>query len=203
MTNKAGHLVQYESFAEFLLVLTFERDLSVINYGSQPETFTFYDAEAGKKRVYTPDFIAWKKGGTEIHEVTRTERQMRPNIQQREVAAHKICEERNWQYIVHNEKNLPNGAEKVNLLFLFSYRPSSYYNQDIADKLHLALESKNNQKLNELVNNLAREFDLPVALIFSTMYHLVWHRHLMTDLDKLLLIDGLPDEQAFVWQAVK
>lgn len=41
--NKTGHTVQYESFNEFKLILMLERDLTVLDYFSQPETFEFFD----------------------------------------------------------------------------------------------------------------------------------------------------------------
>jgi hypothetical protein len=43
ITNKTGRTVQYESFYEFKLTLMLERDPTVLDYISQPETFEFFD----------------------------------------------------------------------------------------------------------------------------------------------------------------
>ena len=69
-TNKRGHLVQFESEQERKLVLLLERDRTVADYRSQPETFQFTDA-SGRPRTYTPDFQVWRTSGLiELHEVT-------------------------------------------------------------------------------------------------------------------------------------
>jgi hypothetical protein len=122
ITNKMGRIVQFESFAERTLLLVLERDRSVIDYGSQPETFEFVD-RYGKARRYTPDFIVWKENGEiEIHEVTRTERRGGTGACEREYAAQKICQARGWRYIVHTEQSLPQQTEVTNLLALVAYR---------------------------------------------------------------------------------
>src|SRR5438128_11619667 len=75
ITNKDGETVQAESFQERILALLFQRDKSISNYQSQPQTFVFTDRN-GITRRYTPDFIVWRRNGdVEIHEVTLTERQ--------------------------------------------------------------------------------------------------------------------------------
>lgn len=43
ITNKTGRTVQYESFNEFKLTLILEKDPTVLDYISQPETFEFFD----------------------------------------------------------------------------------------------------------------------------------------------------------------
>ena len=79
-TNKSGHTVQFESFAERILLLLFERDKTVLDYRSQPETFEFTDRDK-KLRRYTSDFKVWKiDGAIEIHEVTRTESEVTPYL---------------------------------------------------------------------------------------------------------------------------
>ena len=125
-TNKNGHTVQFESFAERILLVLFERDKTVLDYRSQPETFEFTDQDK-KIRRYTPDFKVWRADGTiEIHEVTRTERQEQLRISEREAGARKICQERQWKYIVHTEQTLPQETEATNLLALLRYRLKAY-----------------------------------------------------------------------------
>lgn len=82
ITNKAGHTVQFESFLERILLLQFERDKSVMDYRSQPITFTFTD-EKKRERNYTPDFLVERQGSAiEIHEVTLVERRGHPRIRE-------------------------------------------------------------------------------------------------------------------------
>src|SRR5258708_8777393 len=89
-TNKNGHTVQFESFAERILLLLFERDKTVLDYRSQPETFEFTDKDK-KLRRYTPDFKVWTAHGSiEIHEVTRTETQEQLRISDPEPTARNI-----------------------------------------------------------------------------------------------------------------
>src|SRR5258708_13088673 len=89
-TNKNGHTVQFESFAERILLLLFERDKTVLDYRSQPETFEFTDKDK-KLRRYTPDFKVWRADGSiEIHEVTRAQRQEHLRINARSARAHNI-----------------------------------------------------------------------------------------------------------------
>lgn len=84
ITSKAGHLVQFESWAERTLILRLDRDPAVLDYQSQPETFTFFD-EQGKQHRYTPDFMVRRRdGAVEIYEVTMSKRRIRPELRRRE-----------------------------------------------------------------------------------------------------------------------
>jgi len=108
------------------LLVLFERDKTVLDYRSQPETFEFTDQD-NKLRRYTPDFKVWRADETiEIHEVTRTERQEQLRISEREAGARKICQERQWKYIVHTEQTLPQEPEAINLLAFLRYRLKVY-----------------------------------------------------------------------------
>src|SRR6266699_1265655 len=108
--------------------ITSKADETVQEYRSQPERFTWTSSQ-GTSHTYVPDFIVWKTTGEiEIHEVTLTERQDRFGIQEREKAAHEICRQRGWRYVVHTEATLPQATEEANLLALYRYRPSIYAN---------------------------------------------------------------------------
>jgi hypothetical protein len=126
-TNKRGHLVQFESEQEHKLILLLERDSTVADYASQPETLHFQD-DSGRQRSYTPDFQVWRiDGGIELHEVTVEARRVaRESLQQRETAAHAICGQRGWRYVVHTDETLPSGYEYTNLDFLAPFRAKSY-----------------------------------------------------------------------------
>src|SRR5437899_1512494 len=123
LTNKRGHVVQFESELEHTLVLLLERDPSVADYRSQPEVLRFRDA-AGRPRTYTPDFRVWRTDGrVELHEVTVAARRAeRPSLREREAAAAALCREHGWRYVVHTDASLPAGVERANLAFLAAYR---------------------------------------------------------------------------------
>ncbi|NJN55822.1 MAG: hypothetical protein HC804_14405 [Anaerolineae bacterium] len=115
-TNKRGRVVQFESEQERKLILLLERDATVVDFISQPETLTFI-AENGRTRQYTPDFQVWRRSGqVELHEVTVAQRrQTKETSQQREAAAQQICQQRGWTYHIHTEETLPTGYEYANL----------------------------------------------------------------------------------------
>lgn len=78
--NKRGHLVQFESEQEQKLILLLERDPSVVDYVSQPETLKFYEGKS-RQRKYTLDFQVWRVNGQiELHDVTiEARRENEPN----------------------------------------------------------------------------------------------------------------------------
>src|SRR5258708_14291058 len=127
LTNKAGRTIQCESFLEYALVMGFNRDPTVQDFGSQPETFSFVD-EKGKHHTYTPDFIVWYvDGSVAIHEMSLSKRREQPEIQRRERAARAICAARpGWCYVVHTELELPRGAVLANLEMLADHAPEVY-----------------------------------------------------------------------------
>jgi hypothetical protein len=190
MTNKAGRLVQFESWAERALLLRLDRDPDVADYGSQPEQFQFVDPQ-GKWRRYTPDFIVWRRDGqVEIHEVTLARRRSRPEILRREIAAAEICLARQWRYRVHSEQSLPQGSELANLLALFRYRPAAYAHPAVARAACQYLGQRGAMALGALVAELTRELDLTPAQVIAAVGHLLWHGYLATDLQQLLFAPG-------------
>lgn len=201
MTNKAGRVVQFESFLERSLLLRLDRDRTVRDYGSQPETFAFID-EGGKRHSYTPDFIVWREdGAVEIHEVTLASRRVKAALRAREAAAAAICRERGWQYVVHTEQNLPQGAELANLLALFHYRPSAYAPPATVQAVLASLAEEQPATVNEIARRLSRDTALPPTSLLSTIYHLLWHGRLETDLQQLLIVQGAVAAHATLWQA--
>jgi len=203
VTNKAGRIVQFESWAERSLLLRLDRDPSVSDYGSQPEQFKYVDAQ-GKQHSYTPDFMVWRTDSRiEIHEVTLSQRHTRAEICQREAAAEEICRSREWKYIVHTEHTLPQGSELANLLALLRYRPTGYANQDVLRGIHKRLLSGTPIELNMLVIEVEQELNLPRPVIMAASGHMLWHGYIETDLNRLVFLAGYagfaPGVQ--VWQA--
>lgn len=196
LTNKTGRIVQFESFAERSLLLRLERDNRVADYASQPETF-----EAGKNTPrYTPDFIVWKQDNrVEIHEVTRSERRTRENQQCREQLATRICQERGWQYIVHTEDALPQGAELSNLLSLLRYRPHGYEDAAILSAARSILQNNHQMRLETLTRLLVEANASPLSTVAASLCHYLWHEQLITNWQHPILSEATFSPQACVW----
>jgi hypothetical protein len=199
MTNKAGRLVQFESWAERALTLRLDRDRDVLDYSSQPEAFTFSD-EQGKRHTYTPDFVVWRRTGpVEIHEVTLAQRRTRPDMRRREEAARQICRARGWRYVVHTEHSIPQGCELANLLALAGYRPTIYANQDVTRVVLERLGVGQAVALGTLVEQIGHDLNLPQGQVTAALCHLLWHGELMTDLEQLLFDRGAIVPGVRVW----
>jgi hypothetical protein len=190
ITNKAGRLVQFESWAERSLLLCLDRDPDVTDYGSQPEQLKFIDPQ-GQWHTYTPDFIVWRRDGhVEIHEVTLSKRRTRPNIRQREAAAAEICRTRDWRYVVHTEQTLPQGSELANLLALFRYRAIAYADQAVTGAVFNRLSHAEPTALPHLVTQIAHELGLPQPSVVAALGHMLWHGQVSTDLGRLIFTDN-------------
>ncbi len=198
-TNKNGYTVQFESFAERILLVLFERDKTVLSYRSQPETFEFTDKDK-KLRRYTPDFKVWRADGSiEIHEVTRTERQEQLRISEREAGARKICHDRQWKYIVHTEQTLPQETEATNLLALLRYRLKTYAHSTVIATVLEHLKQNSTLQLQSYTEYVAHQLDIAEPIVFTTLCHLLWHEELCADLQKLLIFDSAFAPGAIVW----
>lgn len=203
ITNKNGETVQCESHSERKLALVEDRDPKVKNYRSQPLRISYVDSE-DKTHTYVPDFKVWKwDGSIEIHEVTRSERRVLPNARRREEAAKDYCKKKGWQYIVHTEEDLPSDTESSNLLFLYMFRPKTYACADVALAVSEKLSNRKRVPLLLLIREISQELSLPVGVVSSSLYHLMWHRKVDTDLRTLIFVDGAPVPKTLVWLPVK
>lgn len=173
-TNKQGHLVQFESEQERKLILLLERDASVINYTSQPQTFSFLDSE-GQIRRYTPDFQVWRANGQiEIHEVTvEKRRKERASLQQREALATSLCERYGWQYIVHTDQTLPSGYEYANLDFLANFRATSCALPEITTWWLEQLTGQGQIHPRTILDQSPECWS--TGMLLNSLYHLLWH----------------------------
>lgn len=198
-TNKNGHTVQFESFAERILLILFEREKTVLDYRSQPETFEF-KGEDKKLQRYTPDFKVWRTNGTiEIHEVTRTERQQQIRISEREAAARKICQDRQWKYIVHTEQDLPQKTEITNLQALLRYRLKAYAHDAVIAVVLEHLQQNSTIPLQPCVEDVAHQLNLAEPTVFATLCYLLWHEECCADFQKLLIFDNAFMLHAKIW----
>jgi hypothetical protein len=198
ITNKTGRIVQYESFAERSLLLRLDRDWAVQDYASQPETFVF-QAPDGRMHRYTPDFIVWRTTDhIEIHEVTISSRMDRPSQQWRMQAADRICRARAWQYLVHTEQTLPQGAELANLLTLLAYRPTGYASTQVQVWLEQHLLPGEAREFSLLAQAAAVDTGRENSLIYSSLYHEIWHDRLQMDWQRLFMVNGCPVQSTLV-----
>jgi hypothetical protein len=204
ITSKVGETVQCESFQERKLTLLLDRDSTVRAYRSQPERFAFTDS-LGHAHTYVPDFIVWKiTGEIEIHEVTLTSRQDRFTIQERAKAAHNICQQRDWRYIIHTEATLPQATEEANLLALYRYRPSIYANAAVTTAIRQRLNGDKREAVHFLIAELAHTLSLPTPTVISALCHLMWHRAIETDLiSRLLFVNATLAPYVHIWQGEK
>lgn len=199
LTNKAGRVVQFESFLERTLLLRLDRDRTVRDYSSQPEIFRYRDGE-GRLHTYTPDFRVWRQDETvEIHEVMLTNCRARPAIYLRETAAQEICQGRGWRYVVHTEQDLPRGSELANLLALFRYRPTAYADACVIQAALARLKDGQRAYIGQVIGHLADELDLPETSIIPALCHMLWHGQLMTDLHNPIFVGGAPFPHLQVW----
>jgi hypothetical protein len=187
-TNKRGHLIQFESEQEHKLILLLERDSTVADFASQPETLHFQD-DSGRQRSYTPDFQVWRTDGRiELHEVTIEARRVaRESLQQREAAAHAICDQRGWRYIVHTDETLPSGYEYTNLDFLAPFRAEGYATAEGTAWWLGQLTAGEPVHPRSVISRPGSE--LMTAPLLNVLYHLLWHGIVRMDW-----------HQPFIWQ---
>lgn len=173
-TNKRGHLVQFESEQERKLILLLERDATVADYRSQPETFQFLD-DQGHQRHYTPDFQVWRTNGLiELHEVTLTSRRAsHESLQQREEIAQAICHERGWRYVVHTDQTLPAAQEYANLDCLSAFRAATCSNN--AHRAWWIEQLAGKGPLHPLAVLASAPSEFEPGSLLNTLYHLLWH----------------------------
>ncbi|NLF75721.1 MAG: hypothetical protein GX573_08485 [Chloroflexi bacterium] len=198
ITNKTGHIVQYESFAERSLLLHLERDRTVRDYASQPETFVFA-APDGRMHRYTPDFIVWRTTDhIEIHEVTLSHRTDRLSQQWRMQAAEQICRARAWQYMVHTEHTLPQGAELANLQVLHAYRPTGYADEQVQAWLEQHLPLDEPYTFGQIAQTIAADMGQAATMIYPCLYHELWYDRLQMDWQRLFIMNGGPVQSTLV-----
>jgi hypothetical protein len=197
-TNKRGHLVQFESEQERKLILLLERDPTVADYISQPETFHFCD-DSGRQRTYTPDFKVWRTDGQiELHEVTiEARRTARESLRQRETATRAICQQRGWRYIVHTDQTLPSGYEYTNLDFLAVFRANAY---TCAETTAWWLERLAREESFHPRSVLAQAgSELAVGPLLNGLYHLLWHGVIQMDWHRPFIWRGDFHPAARIW----
>lgn len=198
ITNKRQRIVQFESEQERKLILMLERDQTVSDYISQPETIEF-TVENGRKRQYTPDFQVWRiNGQIEWHEVTVSERRsQKATIREREEAATSVCKNRGWRYMVHTEQVLPSGHQYQNLDFLFRFRADIYADKEVMEWWCMQINEpvEVSRKLLTIADPSQR------GRYMNVLYHLVWKGAVEIDWEIPLVHQGSINPASHIWQA--
>ncbi len=199
-TNKRGRVVQFESEHERVLILLLERDPSVLDFCSQPETLTYVAAD-GRTHHYTPDFQVWRTDGRiEVHEVTlEARRQALPAPPAREVAAQRICQQRGWRYLVHTDQTLPRGYAYANLDILSAFRVASYADPPLVAWWLQQIAARGPTHPQVVLTEHAGAVDQ--GRLLSTLYHLLWHGQIQMDWQRPLFWRGSLHPAACVWPA--
>lgn len=197
-TNKRGHLVQFESEQEHKLLLLLERDHTVADYLSQPETLHF-QAAAGRQRKYTPDFQVWRTDGhIELHEVTLlSRRERRAALAEREAAAGAICHARGWRYLVHTEETLPSAYEYANLNALAAFRAQTYASREHQSWWLDQLAGK--EPIHPHAQLTRAPANMEPGLLLNTLYHLLWYGTVQMDWRQPLFWRGDFHPTARIW----
>ncbi len=201
-TNKRGRVVQFESEQERKLILLLERDATVVDFISQPETLTFI-VENGRTRQYTPDFQVWcRNGQVELHEVTVAQRrQTKETSQQREAAAQQICQQRGWTYQVHTEETLPTGYEYSNLDALAPFRGDTYGDEEIASWWLTQLQDQVQVHPQNILTHTTLTHHS--GRLLNTLYHLLWHYQVQMNWKAPFIWRGAFHPDARIWLEVK
>lgn len=199
-TNKCGRLVQFESEQERKLILLLERDATVTDFTSQPETITCAD-QNGRIRQYTPDFQVWRNDKQiELHEVTVAQRRRtKESAQQREAAAHRVCRQRGWTFHVHTEETLPTGYHYANLDALAQFRSEIYADEESTAWWLAQLHGKGPTHPQDVLNQTSLEQTRPRLL--NTLYHLLWHDQIQMNWDAPFIWRGTFHAGAHIWLA--
>lgn len=197
-TNKRGRVVQFESEQERVLILLLERDPSVWDFCSQPETLTSVAVD-GRTHHYTPDFQVWRTDGQiEFHEVTlEARRQAHDTLPLREVVAQRICQQRGWRYLLHTDQTLPRGYEYANLDILSAFRVASYADPTLVAwwRQQVAVRGP----AHPLVVLAQHAGAVDQGRFLSTLYHLLWHGQIQMDWRAPLFWRGAMHPAACIW----
>ncbi len=185
--NKTGRSVQFEYFREMKLILLLDRDTTVRDFCSQPETFEYYDRN-GKLHHYTPDFRVWRTDGrVELHQVIRKAESNTLYAVDRKRAMDAICSERGWTYHVHIEDELLTETELANLQALAFYEAGVYANPQVEAAARERLANGVRMPLVTLSSSIADQLGIDELEATAALCHMLWHSALDVDLRTRLI----------------
>lgn len=191
-TSKTGRSVQFESEAEWALLLHLDRDPTVQEYRTWPHTFQVAHPDGQQRpQAYTPQCMVWRHdGGVEIHRIVRPE-QWTPGGRVRgdELGPH-LCRTRGWTYVPHRAEQLIDPTPFANLQALVRYRPRAYAQPAITPLIPQLIPADSVRPFDAVVADIAATLLLSPSNIHAALCHLIWHDVLWIDMNRLLLIHG-------------
>jgi len=203
IVNNQDEFVQFESGSEEILPLIFLRDRTIVRLVSQPVVIAYYDLE-GKLHTYTPDFLVERKDGSiELHEYTLSSRRHKPENIARENAARKYCEERGWKYIVHTELEFPNPTWIDNIQALHGFIAKGYNNDLVRKELIILLGTGEKLTYSLIISELYHRLGIERKVLNGTLFHMLYWSDIFTDLNKLIFIQGHPNQNMKIWSEKK
>ncbi len=199
-TSKTGRSVQFESEAEHALILRLDRDPSVREYGTWPETYHIHDPEVpGKPHSYTPQCMVWRyDGAVEIHRVVRLDQWSQTGQALGDVLGPHLSATHGWHYITHRAEELTAETPYANLLALVRYRPTGYAQPPVTYFVQEQLHVGQDYLFHMLVADIVAALDLSPPLVIAALCHLLWHSVLETNLNHLLFLFGTIDSRVLL-----
>lgn len=191
-TSTTGRLVQFESQAEWALILHLDRDPTIRDYGTWPETFSVALPETpNQSQSYTPQCMVWRHAGPpEIHRVVRHDQWTPSGRAIGDPLGPHLCLARGWTYVTHRAEYLTAPTPFANLQALVRYRPHGYHHPDVTNYATMRLPLGETRAFATIIGDIMAAFDLPRPTIVAALCHLVWHGVLGIDMNRLLLLHG-------------
>ncbi|WP_235882543.1 TnsA-like heteromeric transposase endonuclease subunit [Streptomyces apricus] len=172
---KWGDFVDYESVLESKWLTLLDFDPQVTAFVTQPLEFDAIDARGTWR--HTPDVFARRGDGSVLLlDVKNSEQRNEPKVRLQEERTHRTCQRLGWDYAMVSE---PSAQRWVNIDLLSSARRPLHLGSELVPRL-LELARKP-----VAIGELMRFMEFP-DLARGVLYHLMWHRRIVTDLDRAL-----------------
>lgn len=117
---KSNRVVHWESQLERDMIRLLEFDPAVLSYREQPEPLMYY--EGGRKRKYTPDFIAEMISGVTMFEVKPSDQANTSPLRERLLAFKKKYAEQGISYLVMTDREIRKEPRLSNVIKLLRYQ---------------------------------------------------------------------------------
>lgn len=191
-TSTTGRLVQFESQAEWALILHLDRDPTIRDYGTWLETFSVAPPDTpNQPQSYTPQCMVWRHAEPpEIHRVVHHDQWTPGGRALGDPLGPQLCLARGWTYVAHRAEHLTAPTPFANLQALVRYRPHAYHHPDVANYAHMQIPLGETRAFASMVGHIMAALNLPRPTVVAGLCHLVWHGVLGIDMNRLLLLHG-------------
>lgn len=117
---KSGRIIHWESQLERDMIRLLEFDPAVLSYREQPEPLTYF--EGGKRRKYTPDFIAKMTNSITVFEVKPYDQSITSPLKERLVAFQEHYAAQGVDFLVMTEREIRKEPRLSNITKLLRYQ---------------------------------------------------------------------------------